>query len=296
MPPVGMIVVLCVASGGPNPWADVVLGYESGKDAAPGYTDADAALGEPARFTGEGVWPSVVSAFNPPFMPHELVSIAAGGWLVVSFDEPVEDDPANLYGIDLIVFGNTACIDGAYPSGTVDGVFGEGNGLIEVSPDGDEWFAVGSGADGLWPTIGYLDSSPYDAIPGVDMTMFTRPVDPRLALADMLGQTHDAILDVYRGSGGGVGVDIASSGLASVSFIRLSGNGDASFSVEIDAVVDAEPRLAGDVDVDGDVDVEDLLAVIAGFGPLPVGAPPADFNGDWAVDVIDLLIVIANWS
>jgi hypothetical protein len=81
-----------------------------------------------------------------------------------------------------------------------------------------------------------------------------------------------------------------------VSFVRINGNGDPSLSVEIDAVVDAEPRLAGDVDLDGDIDVEDLLAVIAAFGPLPVGGAPADFTGDWGVDISDLLIVIANWS
>ena len=87
-----------------NPFADTVVSYDAGSGGADGYTDPTAALGEPTRFTGEGVWPSVVSQFNPPFMPSELVSIGIGGELVLSFDEPVVDDPANPFGIDLIVF------------------------------------------------------------------------------------------------------------------------------------------------------------------------------------------------
>ena len=78
-----------------NPFADTVVSYDAGSGGADGYTDPTAALGEPTRFTGEGVWPSVVSQFNPPFMPSELVSIGIGGELVLSFDEPVVDDPAH---------------------------------------------------------------------------------------------------------------------------------------------------------------------------------------------------------
>ncbi len=53
----------------------------------------------------------------------------------------------------------------------------------------------------------------------------------------------------------------------------------------------------GDVNVSGAVDVDDLIAVILGWGPCP--APPAlcaDVNASGAVDVDDLIVVILNWG
>ena len=55
---------------------------------------------------------------------------------------------------------------------------------------------------------------------------------------------------------------------------------------------------AGDIDVSGTVDVNDLLAVITTWGPCP-GPPqpcPADIVTNGVVDVNDLLQVIANWG
>jgi hypothetical protein len=51
-----------------------------------------------------------------------------------------------------------------------------------------------------------------------------------------------------------------------------------------------------DVDGDGDVDVDDLLAVILTWGECPPGPCPADVDGSGTVDVDDLVIVILSWS
>ena len=52
-----------------------------------------------------------------------------------------------------------------------------------------------------------------------------------------------------------------------------------------------------DLDDDHDVDVIDLLGLIAVWGPCNSGEPcPADFNGSGDVDVIDLLQLIALWG
>ena len=60
------------------------------------------------------------------------------------------------------------------------------------------------------------------------------------------------------------------------------------------AVVDP---CSGDVNNDGLIDVDDLIAVIVAWGLCPVGAPcPADVNGDGVVNVDDLVEVILDWG
>ena len=58
------------------------------------------------------------------------------------------------------------------------------------------------------------------------------------------------------------------------------------------------PPIPGDTNGDGVVNVTDLLAVIAAWGPCPAppATCPADLNGDGLVNVADLLIVITNWG
>ena len=52
--------------------------------------------------------------------------------------------------------------------------------------------------------------------------------------------------------------------------------------------------VLGDINGDGIVNVDDLLLVLAAWGPNP--GHPADLNGDGVVNVEDLSIVLANWS
>ncbi len=129
---------------GSSPFATAVVGYDPGTGAVAGYDDPLTTLGPPARLTSFGV----VSPFNPAFQPDQIVSIGPGGFLVVSFEQPVIDDPANPFGIDLLVFGNAGFIDSA---GVVGGIFSDG-GQIEVSPDGENWTPIpGIEAEGLLP-------------------------------------------------------------------------------------------------------------------------------------------------
>jgi hypothetical protein len=279
-----------------DPFADAVISYDPGSDPAPGYTDPETALGSPERFTGEGVFPGVVSAFNPPYGLDEVVSLGAAGQLVVQFNAPIIDDPNNLYGIDLLIFGNTSFIDSSFPDGIVGGVFGNDGGIIEVSANGRDWQIVRSvAADGLMPTVGYIDSGPFDSAPGRTLTDFTQPVDPSLTLELCLGLTNQQLMQVYRGSGGGARIDLAQVGLAQVSYVRISNPSGAGENIEIDALSDASPRLPGDANLDGLVNVDDLLLVIGAWGATIPGGVPADFNGDDLINVDDLLIVINHW-
>lgn len=53
-------------------------------------------------------------------------------------------------------------------------------------------------------------------------------------------------------------------------------------------------RPAGDVDIDCQVGVRDLLTVLANWGSC--NDCPADLNSDGVVDVLDLLLVLTNWG
>ncbi|MBT8486259.1 MAG: hypothetical protein HKO59_17445 [Phycisphaerales bacterium] len=294
------LLIARLAAGGGDPWADAVIVYTAGEGANPSYLDADTTVGPPERMTGEGVFPGVVSPFNPPFGVDEIVSIGRGGTLVVRFDEPVTDDASNPFGVDLLIFSNAAFIDAAYPSGIVSGVFSANGGVVELSPDGVDWWLVpGVPADGLFPTLGYLDAGPYDAEPGRVTSDFTRPVDPTLTAADLDGLDHTQVVEHYAGSGGGAGIDLAAVGLATVQFVRITNPTDAESDIQIDALADVSPTtIAGDVTGDGVVDFVDLVTLLAAWGRCP--APPetcaADLDGSGVVNFTDLLLVLANWT
>lgn len=56
----------------------------------------------------------------------------------------------------------------------------------------------------------------------------------------------------------------------------------------------ATPSCPGDVDGDGFVDVDDMIAVLGAWGPC-VGCA-ADIDGSGAVDTNDLLVILAGWG
>jgi len=221
-----------------DPWADRVVRYTRGTQTGSGaFGDPQVALGSPERLTGEGVFPSVVSMFNPPFGEDEIVEIDFGGELVVEFDEPIVDDPANPFGIDLTVFGNGGFIDVDFPNGQLGdppATFGVDPMEVSVSNDGVTFVSLGTFSEGLFPTQGYLDSDPFDAGPGSVLTDFTRPIDPALTLSDFSGLPYEQALALYDGSGGGTPIDIAAAGHTSISFLRIAGVA-AGVSIEIDA-------------------------------------------------------------
>jgi hypothetical protein len=74
----------------------------------------------------------------------------------------------------------------------------------------------------------------------------------------------------------------------------LTGHGGGHSNTS-DALVSA---ALGDIDDDGDVDIDDLLAVILAWGPCPAPPSPcaADLTGDGQVNIDDLIAVILNWG
>jgi hypothetical protein len=288
---------VATAAAAQHPFAASVVSYSPGAGVNPAYANPLVALGEPSRFTADPLWPAAVTPFQSPYLPSQVVQVGPGGSLTVAFDPPIVDDPRHPFGIDLIVFGNAFFLDAAYPSGVVGGVYSEG-GIIELSEDGVAFTPVkGIEADGLFPTMGWLDVGPFAAAPGQQPTDFTRPVDP-LAAAVVLGANYETLLEIYGGSGGGAPVDVAAAGLATVRFVRIRVPLDAGEVIEIDAFSSVTPQGSpADLDGDGSVGGGDLALLLQAWGGCPRSSPcPADLDGNGVVDGADLALLLAAWS
>ena len=239
------------ALGGFDPWADTVVSYDPGtEDVNTDFIDPDSALGEPSRFTGDNAvfsgFDSAVTPFNGAFNVDQIVTLGGGGSLTLGFDEPVTDDAANPFGIDLLIFGNASILDTDFPNGQAGDpatITSEG-GIVELSSDGENWIrATGVTADGPFPTLGYSDlTDPFSPTAGDVETDFTQPVDPDFSLD---GQSFAEIVAGYNGAGGGTGIDIAAFGLSEVSFVRITNPLGSGVTPEIDAVVDVAVPTPG---------------------------------------------------
>lgn len=238
-----------------DPWADVVVQYVQGGAVGSDwvtsepFTNSQTTLGEPTRFAGTpATFGTATTPFSSAYRSYEIVSIGAGGSLTLQFSEPVVDHPLNPYGIDLLIFGNSFySID--FGAGTATGPIDANIGVIEVSANGIDYVTVTGGADGKFPTVGYLDvTNPFADTAGSVLSDFTKPVNPA-ALANVAGMNTAQIIAAYDGSGGGSGIDLAGSGLSSISFVRISNPAGSLRTIEIDALADVravpEPATIG---------------------------------------------------
>ena len=110
-----------------------VVGYHPGSGFAVefgsglGFTNTLSVIGEPSRET-PGEWGGEVNQFSPPYLADQLLSIGEGGYVTLTFNQPVFNSPNNPYVLDFILFGNAGfnITNGDYSGGGVtDGsVFG----------------------------------------------------------------------------------------------------------------------------------------------------------------------------
>ncbi len=275
-------------------FANTVLSYVAGSNPANGYTNPLVALGPPERFTGEGIAPGAVTPFYPCFGTNEIVSIGAGGQLTLGFDPPLRDQANNPFGIDFIVFGNSFFTDAAFPSGVVGSLASDG-GTIQVSADGINWMTIPNVfADGLCPTMGWVDAPAHSQTNGVIASDPHTPVNPVWTAASLSGKTYGELVDIYDGSAGGAGVDLASVGLTQAIAVRFIVPTGFHPNVEIDAI--ARVRSSGnpaDIDGNGLVNGADLAAVLTAFG---TASSAADIDHSGLVDGLDLAAILAGWS
>jgi len=191
-----------------SPFADAVVSYDPGVGSAPRFNDPAAALGEPSRVNPYG---EPTDPFDPPYGTNQIVSIGAGGHLVVQFHTPILNHPHNLHGLDFTIFGNAGFIitndfdlttyNWIGVPATDGSLFGASTGdtRISVSHDGRHFYELN-------PLLGPA----VDSFPPTDGSgNFHIPMAPNLSQADFAGATLEDIRSLYHGSGGGASYDIS---------------------------------------------------------------------------------------
>ncbi|HEY6564544.1 MAG TPA: hypothetical protein VIY86_08620 [Pirellulaceae bacterium] len=234
----GVLPILCLALPATAvEFAASVVRYEPGTGVPAAFSDPQAALGPPTRFTGSGSpFGGAVTPFQPAFAAGELVSLGSGGILELAFQRPVCDaQRPEHFGIDLLVFGNAFYSLSGSGLGTVGPAHSE-PGSLEVSQDGVAWSPLAYSADTPFPTRGYQDiTEPFPTSAGQVPAEFGIPLPPHL---EPLGMTPAQLASAYGRSGGGTGVDLAATGLPWIRFLRITNPHPIGSGVtpEIDAV------------------------------------------------------------
>src|SRR5437588_231617 len=100
---IAMLIVGVALNARGSEFADAVVSYDPGIGYVAGFTNAEAALGEPSRVNPFG---DPTDPFDPPYGKQQIVSIGAGGSLTVYFQTPILNHPNNVYGLDFTIFGN----------------------------------------------------------------------------------------------------------------------------------------------------------------------------------------------
>ncbi len=297
----------------PNAYAAQVVSYTPGTGigadwiSGKPFNDPNSALGRPTVDTTGDAWyiplgdPVPVVHVYPTIRAHEVVTVGNdGGELIVKFNQPVQNDPRNPYGVDFVVFGNAfQIIDGinGWTNGDpndvtcLGGLFSE-PGVVSVAQDPNgPWYTFTDGpfADDFGPTQGRVPvDDPNDADPNLGVwnlfwggpTDPTRPIDPNdpnVSPSGFVGKTVRQMCDAYNGSAGGTGFDIAAFGLDWIRYVRVQDHPGSSATTEIDAVADVAPGVVLDLTTLNETYGEVTLS------PLPVADPPTTFFPNEAV-------------
>jgi hypothetical protein len=240
-----MVLIALSANTVRAQYATQVISYVPGSTPVAGSTNASVALGSPERITGEIFsWPSDVTVFNGPFASNEIVSIGEGGHIELKLSNFVLPDPT---GPEIGVFENIFLND-SEPYNIVDSTVipvGGDSATVEVSEDGLSWVTLGTFLFEL-PAVGFTE------FPGVSPSDFQKPFTGTLnsfANRPLDHPTDPDVFDLLAGSGGGNWLDISSTGLSKVGYIRFSvlddSNSGTSLNFELDAVSISASAMGG---------------------------------------------------
>ncbi len=210
--------------------------------------------------------------------------------IVVKFDHKVVDYPGNLYGIDLIVFGNSWFGGpGNVNDSTNMNTYMLTNGgqferiEVSVSQDGNNWhyFSNGPYADDLFPTQAYKWDRQNARWTDREMD-FTKPVNPNLDYSNFVNISAADAIDLYDGSGGGTGYDLQN--LTDYNDLAIDPNTGYRWIQYVKVIGAAESQ--GEVDA-----ISDVAACGDPTHPCPAG----DINKDCRVDFFDFAILAQDW-
>ena len=244
------------------------------------YNDTNSVLGAPATWFRDSFGGAnhraklVESAFNIAptntglITSNLLLTLGAGSEVIVRFDQPIQDDPAHPYGVDLLVFGNSFFTPNQFVNDNTDmgacllsgniffeplkvsvspGFTGQ-PGEVANDPDTWPWYRYDNGpyADSAFPTHAYQWDRATTNWSGEPMD-FTKPVNPAMqSIFSAGGLTAAGGIELYNGSGGGTGFDLRESGFTAIQYVKVQGI-DPDFSDgEVDAFAAVRPMVVGD--------------------------------------------------
>ncbi len=223
-------------------FADRVESFASGSTATPGYNDPTVTLGPPTQFYG-APFPSVVSPFSPAYLATDNFSIGEGGQLTLRFSNYVKSSAG---GPEIGVFSSGGIIDTNFAThqagpglSAVNGTFSIGNTVnVEVSAEKLTWVSLGSHLLDV-PTDGYTNlTDPYaTSSVGGTPSDFGQPFTGNLSSFNNL--TYTQMLTMLNGSGGGTWLDISSTGLSDIGYIRFTLPDDGNPATELELKIDA---------------------------------------------------------
>ena len=268
----GMGLLLLAASAAQaQSFAQDVISYDAGTSPAlkwpndDPYTNSAAALGAPDGITEGFAGPNILSVFNPAAELDEIVSVGEGGHLTLRLANELVVGT----GPSLGIFSHVGLAEGDWgnPSGTASDpvmAFGADPVLIDVSTDGSQWVSLGIQTIDA-PTNFYADAaSPYLASgDGLTVTDFSRAFTA--PLSDFAGKTWPQILALLDGSGGGTWLDLSSSGLSQVSYVRFSVADDSNAGTRLNFELDAVSIAAGHIGAPVPEPATLLVLAIAGL-------------------------------
>lgn len=229
--------------------------------AEPDLRNPETALGSPDGLTGENPlasryfgFPNVLSPFSPAYQGDEIVGIGEGGQITLQLSHFAIPGPGREIGI----FSNFGLRDADYPNGTNSNpasTFGLNRPIdVQVSADGITFVPAALNLSLEHPTLFYTNAGPYDTTPPANPELANFGIPFEGTLSSFNGKNYAdtlATFDTPSGhSAGGTWIDLSSTGLSQIGFIRLSLDQNVDAAVDIfhlDAISIADSALGSPV-------------------------------------------------
>jgi len=237
----------CATTAHAVSYASRVVSYTPGT-AGPLWQNPSAALGGASVLTGENPaasnyfgFPNILSPFSPAYQGDEIVQIGEGGQLTLGLSNFALVGAGKEIGI----YTNVGLIDADYPNGTNTNPathFGGGSANVSVSADNISWVSLGSRTFTM-PSFIFPNASPYLTVPPPSALFadFGLPMPSPFSCFDGKGwmQAQDCFLvspNVW--SAGGDWLNLASSGLSQVGYIRFEIPSDGDPNTDLRMAID----------------------------------------------------------